>query len=145
MRPSQLTTLVSGLLHEETQVTERGLDLTVSEVLGVETPGRVDFGGDELDDANLSAHDKVWRNDEDEYQWWHLDGGQYLVEYNETFSTDRALTVQTRDEVRVRGAFHPTLELTELGRIPFSVAPGGIRLKENARISTVLLPEEGTE
>ena len=55
MRPSQLTTLVSGLLHEETQVTERGLDLTVSEVLRVETPGRVDFGGDELDDANLSA------------------------------------------------------------------------------------------
>ena len=145
MRPSQLTTLVSGLLHEETQVTERGLDLTVSEVLGVETPGRVDFGGDELDDANLSAHDKVWRNDEDEYQWWHLDGGQYLVEYNETFSTDRALTVQIRDEVRVRGAFHPTLELTELGRVPFSVAPGGIRLKENVRISTVLPPEERTE
>ena len=145
MRPSQLTTLVSGLLHEETQVTERGLDLTVNEVLRVETPGRVDFGGDELDNANLSGHDKVWRNDEDEYQWWHLDGGQYLVEYNETFSTDRALTVQTRDEVRVRGAFHPTLELTELGRIPFSVAPGGIRLKQNARISTVLPPEEGTE
>jgi hypothetical protein len=145
MRPSQLTTLVSGLLHEETQVTDRGLDLTVNEVLRVETPGRVDFGGDELDNANLSAHDKVWRNDEDEYQWWHLDGGQYLVEYNETFSTDHALTVQIRDEVRVRGAFHPTLELTELGRIPFSVAPGGIRLKENARISTVLPPEEGTE
>jgi hypothetical protein len=145
MRPSQLTTLVSGLLHEETQVTDRGLDLTVNEVLRVETPGRVDFGGDELDNANLSAHDKVWRNEDDEYQWWHLDGGQYLVEYNESLSTDRALTVQTRDEVRVRGAFHPTLELTELGRVPFSVAPGGIRLKQNARISTVLPPEEGTE
>jgi hypothetical protein len=145
MRPSQLTTLVSSLLHEETQVTDRGLDLTVNEVLRVETPGRVDFGGDELDNANLSAHDKVWRNEDDEYQWWHLDGGQYLVEYNESLSTDRALTVQTRDEVRVRGAFHPTLELTELGRVPFSVAPGGIRLKQNARISTVLPPEEGTE
>jgi hypothetical protein len=145
MRPSQLTTLVSGLLHEETQVTDRGLDLTVKEVLTVETPGRVDFGGDELDDANLSVHDKVWRNEDDDYQWWHLEGGQYLVEYNETFSTDRALTVQTRDEVRVRGAFHPTLELTRLGRVPVSVAPGGIRLKENARISTVLPPEQGTE
>jgi len=37
------------------------------------------------------------------------------------------------------------LELTRLGRVPVSVAPGGIRLKENARISTVLPPEQGTE
>jgi deoxycytidine triphosphate deaminase len=145
MRPSELTTLVSGLLHEETQVTDRGLDLTVNEVLRVETPGRVDFGGDELDGANLSVHEKVWRDEDDEYRWWHLDGGRYLVEYNETLAADRPLTVQTRDAVRERGAFHPTLELTELGRIPLSVAPGGLRLKENARISTVLPPEEGTE
>ena len=145
MRPSELTTLVDGLLHEETQVTDRGLDLTANEVLRVETPGRVDFGGDELDDPNLSAHEKVWRNDEDDYQWWHLDAGQYLVEYNETIAADRALTVQTRDAVREMGAFHPTLAVTELGRIPLSVAPGGIRLKENARISTVLPPDEGSE
>ena len=145
MRPSELTTLVSGLLHEETQVTDRGLDLTVSEVLTVETPGRVDFGGDELRHANCAAHEKVWRNDEDDYQWWHLEGGQYLVEYNETITADRPLRVQTRDELRQRGAFHPTLELTDLDRIPLSVAPGGIRLKENARISTVLPPEEGSE
>jgi len=145
MRPSQLTTLVEGLLHEETQVTDRGLDLTVSEVLTVETPGRVDFGGDELDRANVSAHEKVWRDDEDDYQWWHLEGGQYLVEYNESLTADRPLTVQTRDAVRERGAFHPTLAVTSLGRVPLSVAPGGIRLKENARISTLLPPEEGSE
>lgn len=145
MRPSELTTLVEGLLHEETQVTDSGLDLTVAEVFEVEGPGRVDFGGGELEEAELSAHEKVWRNEDDDYQWWHLDGGQYLVEYNETLSADRPLTVQTRDAVRERGAFHPTLEVTELGRMPLSVAPGGIRLKENARISTVLPPEEGTE
>ena len=145
MRPSELTTLVDGLLHEETQVTDRGLDLTVKEVLTVEKPGRVDFGGDELDDAYLRAHEKVWRNEDDDYQWWHLDGGQYVVEYNESLSADRRVTVQTREAVRERGAFHPTLEVVELGRVPLSVAPGGIRLKENARISTVLPPEEGTE
>ncbi|WP_135829089.1 dCTP deaminase/dUTPase family protein [Halorussus halobius] len=145
MRPSQLTALVDGLLHEETQVTERGLDLTASEVLEIATPGRVDFGGDELDRANVSAHEKVWRDDEDDYQWWHLDGGQYLVEYNERLTADRPLRVQTRDAVRVRGAFHPTVELAALDRMPLSVAPGGIRLKENARISTLLPPEEGTE
>jgi deoxycytidine triphosphate deaminase len=145
MRPSELTTLVEGLLHEETQVTERGLDLTVNEVLTVETPGRVDFGGDELDDANVRAHEKVWRDEDDDYQWWHLESGQYLVEYNESLSADRRLTVQTRDALRERGAFHPTLEVVELGRMPLSVGNGGIRLKENARISTVLPPDEGSE
>ncbi|WP_115863334.1 dCTP deaminase/dUTPase family protein [Halorussus litoreus] len=145
MRPSQLTTLVDGLLHEGTQVTDRGLDLTVAEVLRVETPGRVDFGGDELERPNVSAHEKVWRDDEDDYQWWRLEGGQYLVEYNENLTADRPLTVQTRTAMCERGAFHPTLQLSELGRMPLSVAPGGIRLKENARISTVLPPEEGTE
>lgn len=145
MRPSELTTLVEGLLHEETQVTDRGLDLTVAEVHAVEGPGRVDFGGGELEAADASPHDKQYRDEDDDYRWWHLDGGQYLVEYNESPTTDRRLTVQTRDAVRTRGAFHPTLELTSLERVPLAVAPGGIRLKENARVSTVLPPEEGTE
>lgn len=145
MRPSELTTIVDGLLHEETQVTDRGLDLTVDEIYEIEDPGRVDFGGGELEDASLTAHDKQWRNEDDDYQWWHLDGGQYLIEYNESFSTDQSLLVQTRTAVRERGAFHPTLWVTELDRVPLSVSSGGIRLKENARISTVLPPESDAE
>lgn len=145
MRASELTTLVESLLHEETQVTDRGLDLTVAEIYEIERPGRVDFGGDELEDAELVPHDKQRRNEEDDYQWWHLDGGQYLVEYNESFSVDNPLTVQCRDAVLERGAFHPTLERHDLGRVPLSVSSGGIRLKENARISTVLPPDSESE
>ena len=145
MRPSELTTFVDGLLHEETQITERGLDLTAAEIYKIEDPGRVDFGGGELEDARLEPHEKRWRDEGDDYQWWHLAGGQYLVEYNESFSTDRRLTVQTRAALCERGAFHPTLAVEELGRVPLSVADGGIRLKENARVSTILAPEEGTE
>ncbi|MFC4549879.1 MULTISPECIES: dCTP deaminase [Halorussus] len=145
MRPSELTTFVEGLLHEETQVTERGLDLTAAEIYEIAEPGRVDFGGGELEDARLEPHDKEWRDEDDDYRWWHLDGGQYLLEYNESFATDRRLTVQTRDELRERGAFHPTLEVQELRRVPLSVAAGGLRIKENARVSTLLSPEEGAE
>ena len=145
MRPSELTTFVEGLLHEETQVTERGLDLTAAEIYEVAEPGRIDFGGGELEDARLEPHGKEWRDEDDDYRWWHLDGGQYLLEYNESFATDRRLTVQTCAELRERGAFHPTLEVQELGRVPLSVAAGGIRIKENARVSTLLSPEVGTE
>ena len=145
MRPSDLTTIVDGVLHEETQVTDRGLDLTVAEMYEVEDPGRVDFGGGELEDATVAAHDKRWRDEDDDYQWWHLDGGQYLVEYNEMLAADRPLLVQTRDAVRTRGAFHPSLRVRELDRVPLSVSPGGLRVKENARISTLLAPERESE
>lgn len=138
MSGEELTEYVEGIVHEETQVTEHGLDLTVEEIYAVEEPGRVDFGGGELEDATTTPHESVKRNEDDDYEWWNLDGGQYLVSFNERVSADEPLVLQTRAEVRDRGAFHPTLFIREIARIPLSVPTGGIRLKENARISTLL-------
>lgn len=132
-----LTSVVEGLLHEDTQVTEAGLDLTVAEIYDVDQPGRVDFGGGELESATLSPHEKEWRDPDDDYQWWNLTAGQYLIEYNERLTTDDPLVLQPRREVVERGAFHPTLHVKQLPQVPFSVAPGGINVKENARISTL--------
>ncbi|WP_459191648.1 dCTP deaminase/dUTPase family protein [Halosimplex sp. J119] len=137
---TDLTAFVDGIVHEPTQTEGRGLDLTVSEIYEVASPGRVDFGGGELEAAELDAHDRQYRNEDDDYQWWHLDAGQYLIEYNESLalSEDLVATVQTRDELLARGASHPTLRLRELDRVPLSVGGAGIRLKENARVSTVI-------
>lgn len=133
-----LTAIVEGIIHEETQASDRGLDLTVAEVYDIDSPGRVDFGGGELEDAVISPHDRTWRNPEDDYQWWDLSGGTYLIEYNERLVGTEPLLLQTRDAVRTRGAYHPTLSTTDLDPLPLTVAPGGIRIKENARISTLL-------
>ena len=133
-----LTAVVEGLLHEDTQVTEMGLDLTVSEVYGVDEPGRIDFGGGELESATVTAHEKEWRDSDDDYQWWNLDAGQYLIEYNERLETDTPLLLQPRDETLERGASHSTVYVEQLPRIPLSVSEGGIKLKENARISTLI-------
>lgn len=133
------TPFVEGIVHEPTQTAGRGLDLTVNEVYEVADPGHVDFGGGELDDAELQPHSSERRNPDDNYEWWEIDAGQYLLEYNESLATDgMELTVQTRDELLVRGAFHPTLRVTDLSRIPLSVGGAGIGLKENARVSTVV-------
>ncbi|QPV64298.1 dCTP deaminase [Halosimplex litoreum] len=141
---SDLTAFVDGIVHEPTQTEGRGLDLTAAEVYEIAEPGRVDFGGGELEAADLQAHDCQYRNEEDDYQWWHLDAGQYLIEYNESLALpeDSVARVQTRDAVIARGAFHPTLELSELGRVPLSVGGAGLRLKENARVSTVVGVEQ---
>lgn len=138
MSGAKLTEHVEGIVHEETQVGEHGLDLTVAEIHEIEEPGRVDFGGGELEDATTATHETEKRNAEDDYEWWHLDGGQYLVTFNERVRADEPFVLQTREEVRERGAFHPTLFVREIARVPLSVGNGEIRLKENARISTLL-------
>ena len=133
------TQFVEGILHEPTQTEGRGLDLTAAEVYEIAAPGRVDFGGGELEPADLDAHPSRKREEDDDYEWWHLDAGQYLVEYNESIPGDgMVFTVQTRDELRSRGAFHPTLRVADLGRVPLSVGGAGLLLKENARVSTVV-------
>ncbi|SDF42254.1 dCTP deaminase/dUTPase family protein [Halorientalis regularis] len=133
---------VEGIVHEPTQTEDGDLDLTVSEVYEVTTPGRVDFGGGELDPAETEPHPSRKRDADDDYEWWHLDAGQYLLEYNESVAddapADRRLVVQTRDELLARGAVHPTLRVEELDRVPLSIGGTGLRLKENARVSTVV-------
>ncbi len=130
---------VDGILHEPTQTEGRGVDLTAAEVYEVTGPGRVDFGGGELEPAGVESHPTRKRDESDDYAWWHLDAGQYLLEYNESLAAeDLELTIQARDELRARGASHPTLVVTDLDRIPLSVGGAGILLKENARVSTVV-------
>jgi len=133
------TQFVDGLLHEPTQTEGRGLDLTAAEVYEVTEPGRVDFGGGELEPAGVEPHPTRKRDEDDDYAWWHLDAGQYLLAYNESLAVeDLAVTVQARDELRAQGASHPTLLVSDLDRVPLSVGGTGLLLKENARVSTVV-------
>lgn len=134
---TDLANAVDGIVHEPTQVRDDGgIDLTVTEIYEVEAPGRVDFGGGELDPAELTPHDRVLRDEDDDYGWWQLDADTYIVEYNESLS-GRAL-LQPRTEVLARGATHPTLRVTTLPRVPLTVGGAGLRIKENARVSALL-------
>jgi deoxycytidine triphosphate deaminase len=137
---TDLAAFVDGIVHEPTQTGGRGLDLTVTEVSEVTEPGRVDFGGGELEPAGTEPHDRHYRTEDDDYQWWDLSAGQYLLAYNESLALpdDVVATIQTRDAVRARGAFHPTLSTRRLDRVPLSVGGAGLKLKENARVSTLV-------
>lgn len=135
-----LTEFVDDIVHEPTQTDGRGLDLTVAGISRVAEPGRVDFGGGELTAAELEAVETERRNPDDDYGWWNLESGRYLIEYNEslTVPSDERLVLQTRDELLARGTFHPTLRVESLDRVPLVVGGAGLRLKENARVSTLL-------
>ncbi|MFB6114436.1 MAG: dCTP deaminase [Halodesulfurarchaeum sp.] len=145
--------LVSGIVYEPTQTTDSGIALTASSVYTVDDPGRVDFGGDEMESATLRPVETERRESGDDYGWWNLEAGQYLVEFNESLDETARFEetapagevappeflLQTRTPVRVRGAFHPTLHVTSLDPVPFVVGGDGIRLKENARVSRLTI------
>lgn len=138
----ELTTFVDGLVHEPTQTEGSGLDLTVDAIRRVREPGRVDFGGGELEPAVTEPVETERRDPDDDYGWWSLAGDVYLLEYNEALSipADRSVVLQPRDAVLARGAFHPTLHLgsgDSVDGIPLSVGGAGLRVKENARLSTL--------
>ncbi|MFW6436257.1 MAG: dCTP deaminase [Halococcoides sp.] len=141
---TELSAVVEDLVHAPTQTDHAGVDLTVREVFEVTEPGRIDFGGSELDPAGLTPHERQFRRPDDEYQWWHLDAGQYLVAFNESLDcpADCTVVVQPRDALLARGASHPTLRTDSLDRLPLSVGGAGVILKENARISTVIALED---
>lgn len=132
---------VENLIHEPTQVHDRGVDLTVSVVYRIAEPGALDFGGDEAIDADLEPVESVQRGSDDTYEWWELDGGQYVVQYNEFLAgePDTPLYLQPRNELLARGASHPSVLVdSHLPLLALSVPAGGIDLKENARISTLV-------
>jgi hypothetical protein len=132
------TEAVTDLVYRPTQVYEDRVDLTVAEVYTVDQPGRIDFGGDELTEATLAPVDRYWRDPDDDYQWWELSAGQYLIAYNERLATDTPLVVQPRPALLERGGAHPTVRTTTLPTMPLAVGAGGVHLKENARVSMVV-------
>jgi hypothetical protein len=134
-------TFLEGFVHEETQVRDGAVDLTLATVHRVEEPGAVDFGSDELAAAETSTVDTERRDDADEYGWWDLDAGTYRLEFNETLDAENStFCLQPRTELVERGATHPTLFVSELPAVPLTVPEPGIALKENARISTLRSP-----
>ncbi|WP_277542708.1 dCTP deaminase/dUTPase family protein [Haloarcula laminariae] len=135
---SELSDYVTDIVHEPTQTEGKGVDLTVAEVSEIVAPGRIDFGGGELEPATTVPHRSGKRDPDDDYEWWSLGAGQYLVEFNESLTGAATVTVQPRTELLERGATHPTVHVDELPRIPLSVGGAGLKLKENARVSTVV-------
>lgn len=137
MTPEELFERLEDAIHQETQVGERGVDLTAARVLEVVRPGRVDFGGDELSSAGVTACRRQFRDPEDEYGWWDLTAGDYLLEFNESLTGEAPVRLEPRRALLERGAGHPTVTTDELHRVPLSVGGAGLKLKENARVSTV--------
>lgn len=143
MRPlsgSEIAGRVEGIVHADTQVQKDGVDLTVSEVHLLTEGGSLDFGGSELEEAPRRQLEPELAAREDDYGWWHLEGGAYLVVYNESLALEEGeiARIEPLERLLRAGGSHASRTLTgaseELVSLVF-VSPAGCDLKENCRIS----------
>ena len=130
---------VDGLIHEPSQTGDGSVDLTVDSIARITDPGQADFGGDEYAEPGTESVVPEKRDPDDDYGWWELDAGVYLLDYNESLSSANvSFVLQPHDRILALGASHPTVHVTDLGSVPLSVPDGGVALKENARVSRLL-------
>lgn len=136
----RITEVVDGLVHAETQVGERAVVLTADTVERITSMPAFDFGGSEYAEAGTDVVEPVKRDDGDDYGWWELDEGAYVVRLNESVRLPEDLTgvLQGWWRLTANGVQQPTQvlhgdhpSLHQLIRIPAT----GARIKENARIS----------
>lgn len=131
---------VDDLIHLETQETDRGIDLTAGKIYGLELVGALDFGGSEFSAADLIEISPELVDEDDDYGWWRLEGGTYVIRFNESVDPgDKVGLITPLPRLLATGATHPSLAVDSSDDGPLEVTVQvpvqGVRIKENARVS----------
>jgi len=140
---------LDGLVHLDTQRAPKGIDLTVDAVFRTTGHGQLDFGGGEFQAAPRERIEPVLDDPDsrrDDYGWWTLEKGAYLIQYNEslTLGEGQQAVVSPLARTLQAGAHHGSFVLDE-DRAPIEtllvVSRMGCRLKENCRVSRLVVFE----
>lgn len=148
LSPDELAQQVDGLVHLDTQRAASGIDLTVDAIYRTTGHGQLDFGGSEYKSVPREPLTPVLDDPDDDYAWWTLEEGAYIVEYNEslTLTDEQRAQITPLERTLHAGAHHSTVLRTE-GGDPLStllvVSRTGCRLKENCRLSRLIVYTSG--
>lgn len=140
--------IIQNYIHDGKQIDEAtgSMVLTVGRIGTLVGRGSLDFGGSEYAPTPTAWQEPVKKNPDDKYGWWHLEPGSYLLEFNESVLLQKGekAVLQIWEEAARTGVVHPT-ELLLTSREPLStvmsVPKPGVDIKENARISRILILE----
>lgn len=132
-----------NLIYPPKQLVGNTLDLTVKKIYSLKKRGTLDFGGSEYQPADLEPLSPKLEDDP-KYGFWILSTGSYVVEYNENLIKNEYLAiVYPHQRLLHTGCFHPSF-IVDPSRNShsiqglLSVNAQGVRIKENARISTAI-------
>ena len=145
MSGNEIKKHVSNMIHEESQVEENYVDLTVKHIYHLTGKGAVDFGGSEHIIRPQKELPPQKKEAEDEYGWWHLTGGTYLIQFNESLELGGLVgTISPHSRLLNSGAYHAPRIVTgnmSVVEIHMTLGPQGIDIKENARVSSLYILE----
>ncbi len=146
VNPQDLQAHISRLISAKKQIGSLAIDLTIKNVYRLRSEGRIDFGGSEYQEPNRVLMPASKMQPEDNYGWWDLLEGDYLLEFNEnlTLEENHICFLQPHPRFLKLGCHHPTMVLKELRegfQLPFHVPKIGVRIKENARVSQLIILE----
>ena len=141
-----VASILKGMICAKRQQHHYETDLTANSIYRLTGPGAVDFGGSEELPAPSEKITPEKTSAEDSYGWWDLAPGTYILRYNEVAALAESQIgfVQPHERLVRAGATHPSFyfraerESLETGLV---VGSGGVRIKENARVSKLLVLE----
>lgn len=138
------TEYVENIVHRETQEADYGFDLTVDQLFRITGGGALDFGGSEFEKAQRQRLDPALAQPEDNYGWWMLEEGEYIARFNESLRLqDEVIAlIEPLERLLQAGVIHASRhfsESTDSLEVLLTVGSQGLRLKENCRISRLLV------
>ncbi len=133
------------IIYFPKQANKSSIDLTISKVFSIKSQGALDFGGSEYKQSDLVLIKPTIENDP-KYGWWTLKRGEYIVEYNEILVNENCIAIVfPHKRLQMTGCSHPPFVVNPIkleNSNPLSslliVSNNGVRLKENARISSAI-------
>jgi deoxycytidine triphosphate deaminase len=136
----EAVTRLTGLISPKFQVHGYAVDLTAKQIYGLDPNGQVDFGGSEYSASARVPVASLRRNKEDKYEWWALDRGCYVLEFNEglRLAEDEIAILEPDDRLLRCGAMHAMTFLRGQGeRMETLLIVGtlSVQIKQNARVS----------
>jgi len=133
---------LENAVHRGKQVEARGVHLTLAEVMSGHSRGRVDFSGSELEPTSAHPVEPAEHKPSDRYAWWRLDGGAYVVRFNERLKDGAPPVLLIANERLL--SLGCTLAATVCApgelRSVLTVPSWGASLKQNARIALLVPP-----
>ena len=144
LSPKEAADRTENIVYFDTQETASGLDLTAAEIHRLTSSGALDFGGSEYEPAGTEAISPTKDQPDDDYGWWELREGTYLVRYNEGVNpgAGEVALIYPHERLLKAGAHHGAFRVDEPRR-PLQtlliVGSHGLRLKENCRISSMVV------
>jgi deoxycytidine triphosphate deaminase len=139
----QLVKYVQNITHQDTQLHEHSIDLSVDSIYRFTRAGSLDFGGSEFKPADTKIIEPQKVNSDDDYGWWKLKSGHYKAVFNEQISLneDMFAIITPHDHARQAGLSANTALITQdtPSFLTFSIPEGGCDIKENARLAAAFI------